>query len=396
MKILGDHRNKIMMRLKRVINKLKGHTGKQFVNTAIHIYELLIQKSVLNSWPVVLDITLTKKCNLKCIFCKKYETFGDKQVSIENFRALARNLFPKALQVNFCSGGEPYCHSQLAELLRIAHQYHVEVNVSSNGMLLEKSLIRAIAKEELISKHIFSIDGIKASTVEKIRINSNLGVILNNIKMLLRTYKEVGKGKPSVLIHYVLMRTNIEELPEAVQYWGNLGAEALSCDYVSICRDLDPQESLYFHQELAERIFKKARKVAKHFPDLKLHLPLTIRQEQVHRKVPMMCKRPWRLARIDSDGRVFPCQMSWGAITMGNIYNKSSEFKKDIWNNSVYQALRRTTNNDNVQKFFSYCSVCKNRFGKGNLADHLEDETWFKHLDLSPSEKARIITERYP
>jgi radical SAM protein with 4Fe4S-binding SPASM domain len=384
------------MRVKRVINKLSGHTGKQLVNTAIHMCELVIQKSVLNSLPVVLDVTLTKKCNLKCIFCKKYETFGDKQVSIENFRALASKLFPKALAVNFCSGGEPYCHKQLVELLRIVRQYHVKAHVSSNGMLLEESLIRTIAQEELISEHSFSIDGIKASTVEKIRINSDLGIILNNIKSLLRIYKEVGKGKPSVLIHYVLMRANIEELPEAVQYWSNMGVEALSCDYVSICRNLDPQESLYFHQELTERIFKKARKVAKRFPHFKLHLPLTIRQEQAQRKVPMTCKRPWRFAQIDSDGRVFPCQMSWGAITMGNIYNKSIEFKRDIWNNTAYKSLRRTTNNDTVKKFFSYCSVCKNRFGKGNLAGHLEDETWFKHLDISPSEKARIIKHRYP
>jgi radical SAM protein with 4Fe4S-binding SPASM domain len=384
------------MKVKRVLNTLKGRTGKQLVNTAVHMLEEAIQRPVLNSLPLLLDVVPTKKCNLNCVFCKKYETLGDKYVSIENFKALARELFPSALSVNFFSGGEPYMHKQLLELLRIARHYDVEMNVSSNGMLLKESLIRTIAQEELISEHSFSIDGIKASTIEKLRRNSDLGVILENIKMLLRIYKELGKGKPNILIRYALMRSNIEELPEAVQYWGNMGVEVLTCGYLSICREIDPQESLYFHQELTEQVFKKARKVAKYYPHLTLLLPLTIRQQQAQNNVPKRCKKPWRFVYIDCDGRVFPCYRSWGAVTMGNIYNKNIRFKEDIWNNSIYQALRRTVNNDTIKKQFSYCSVCELRFGWGNIATHLGDETWFEHLDLNPSEKARILTHRSP
>ncbi len=385
-----------LMKVGRVINMLKGCTRKQLVNTAIYAYECQIQKSALNSLPVFLDVVPTKKCNLKCIFCKKYETFGNDHVTIEDFKVLARKLFPKALSVFFFSGGEPYMHKQLAELLRIARQYHVKMNVSSNGMLLKESLIHTIAQEELISQHSFSIDGINASTVEKIRINSDLGVILKNINMLIRIYKEVCKSKPSILIRYALMRSNIEELPEAVQYWGNMGVESLKCGYVSIGNDIDPKESLYFHQELTEQVFKKAQKVAKYYPDLNLQLPLTIRQEQARKNGSKRCKYPWRFAYIDCAGRVLPCYRSWGVNTMGNIYKKGAEFTKDIWNNSAYQALRRTANDDTVKKQFSYCSVCEVRFGMGNLATHIGDETWFKHLDLHPSEKARIMAHRSP
>lgn len=382
------------MEANRTINMLKGRTAKQLMNAALQSIELRSHRSVLHSLPVIIEVVPTHQCNLKCIFCKKYETYGDRNVSIDNFKALAKELLPTALMVNFTSGGEPYMHKQLVELLRIARQYNVMINVSSNGMLLEESLIRTIASEELISEHIFSIDGIKASTVERIRVNSDLGIILENIKMFLRIYKELGKSRPSIRIRYALMRSNIEELPEAVQYWGNMGIEALSCNYVSVCRDVDPNESLYYHQELMEEVFDKAVKVSKHYPKLHLELPLTIRQAKVQRKSPRTCKYPWIFAYICGDGRVFPCYQSWGANTMGNIYSQDIDFKKDIWNSSTYQTLRRTANNDTLTKQFPYCAVCEDRFGYGDLAAHLGDKTWFEYLDVDPVEKARIIAHR--
>ena len=54
------------MKVKRVINALKGRTGKQLINTAIHMNELKGKKSVLNSLPLTLDVVPTNKCNLKC------------------------------------------------------------------------------------------------------------------------------------------------------------------------------------------------------------------------------------------------------------------------------------------------------------------------------------------
>lgn len=366
------------------------------MNIAMNLSEDRMQKTVLHSLPRYLDVVLTKKCNIECIFCKKYETFGDQQVSIENFKEIARQLFPTAASVNFSSGGDPYMHAQLIELMRICQQYKVRTTVSSNGMLLNEQLSRTIVKEELISQHTFSLDGIKASTVEAIRVNTKLDIILDNIKMFIRICNEKGKRSPSIHINYALMRSNIEELPDAVRYWGKMGIAALHCGYVSICRDIDQNESLYFHQELTEQVFKEARRIAAHYPNFILYLPHTLRQEQDKKHVPKKCACPWRFVMIDCDGRVFPCYRSWGAITMGNIYKTNSDFMKNIWNNSTYQALRRTTNNDTLKKHFPYCAVCEVRFGWENLTSHLGDETWFRYLDVDSSERNRIIAHRSP
>ena len=380
-------------KVKRVVNIVKNITVKSGLNAAINQFELGRQSSMLHSLPQIVDVVLTKACNLKCIFCKDYESLGGRYISIENFEKVARQLFPTAHSVSMCSGGEPYMHRQLIDLLRIVRRYKIATWLLSNGMLLKEKPIRTIIREELISQHGFSVDGIKASTVEAIRVKAKLDVIMENIKMLIRIREKEGKQKPGIIIRYVLMYSNIKELPDAVRYWGEMGIDTLDCSYLSLSNNIDHQESLYFHQDLMEQVFNDAKEVASYYPRLTLNLPPTIRQEQQKQHVPVKCASPWRFVMISTDGRIFPCYNSWGIISMGNLYDEDSKLFKEIWNSPQYQALRRTANNNTLQKYYSYCSVCKSRFGMGNKTAHLGDEIWLDHI-LDASEKAKVIASR--
>ena len=142
-------------RLKKIVNISKNLTVKSAFNLVINQFEYGRQSSILYSLPQVIDVVLTTNCNLKCIFCKNYETLGTKYISIENFEKIGKQLFPTARRVSFCSGGEPYMHKQLIDLLRIIKRYKLETWVLSNGMLLNEKIIRTIVKEELITKHGF-------------------------------------------------------------------------------------------------------------------------------------------------------------------------------------------------------------------------------------------------
>jgi len=371
-----------------------GRTVRQVVNRVVNLSEGKLQLPVLRSYPRYIDIVLTKSCNLKCIFCKDYETKGAQKVSLENFETIARQLFPTAYELRICSGGEPYLHRGLEDCLRIARRYSVDTFVLSNGMLLKESRIRRIVREELISRHGFSVDGIKAPTVEAIRVNAKLDAILSNIQMLIDVRRKERKETPLLVIYYALMRSNIEELPDAVRYWGEAGIDRVSCNYISLCNDIDHQESLYFHQNLAEKIFEDARKTAAHYPHLNLELPALIQLDEPLASKPRQCKAPWNFVFINTDGRILPCYRSWGVLSMGDVYNDTGEPFIKIWNNSKYKKLRKTVNDDNREKYYSYCAKCERRYGRGDLGSHLGDETWFEHIDLDPSERAKLIEHR--
>ena len=371
----------------------KDLTIKKAFNLTINRFETKRQALRLHSLPRTVDVVLTRACNLKCSFCKSYETTGAQYLSRENFEHVARQLFPAARIVRFCSGGEPYMHKRIIDLLRISRRYKVMTWVFSNGMLLSEDIIRTVVKEELISLHGFSVDGITPATVEAMRVNAKLNVIRKNIGAFVRIRREEGKNTPTVVIRYALMRSNIEELPDAVQQWGEMGIERIDCNYLSICNELDQQESLYFHQDLMEQVFQKCQTLAVRYPQLTLNLPPTIRQEQQFLENPKMCTAPWNFIRVETDGRILPCYKSWGVINMGNIFDNDGGSIREIWNTTDYQALRRTVNVDGPRKYYAYCAVCPSRFALGDLSAHL-DTTWLDNAGLDPDIKANLIDHR--
>ena len=363
---------------------MRVHTARQAVNTALNEVEFRLQRPVVRSMPQNVDIVLTKACNLACTFCVDYETPGAKRISLENFEKVARQLFPTARLVSICSGGEPYLHKGLEDLLRIARRYRLETWVLSNGMLLKEDRVRTIVREGLITLHGFSVDGFEAPTVEAIRVGANLPTILEKIRMLLRIRDEEGKREPRIIVRYALMRSNLDELPAAVHRWGEMGIDRIDCNYVVICNGIDHQESLYFHQDRMQRVFVEARTIAARYPRLDLRLPATVREEEANKTRPKKCKYPWSFVKIDTDGRVLPCYRAWEALSMGKVYDQDGRPFSELWNSEQYQALRGTVNDDSGEKFFPYCSRCDYRYGWGELRQHLGYEEWAQAVGLTP------------
>ena len=351
-------------------------TLRQAANKAKNQLEARLQRTKLSSKPVVVDLVVTKACNLACTFCKDYEHPGAKKVERENFERVAAELFPTARWLNICSGGEPYLHTGLEDLLRLAKRYKLKNWVLSNAMLLKEERMREIFEEGLIDSHGFSIDGIENETVETIRVNSKLPTILEKLDMVLRLRREIGGKKPEIVIRYALMRRNIEELPRAVEYWGERGADRLDTGYLSLANGIEEDESLFFHQDLASKVFDEARRVAERYPNLMLRLPKLLADQERMKQRPTNCTAPWDFVMIDTSGAVLPCYRAFEALAMGNLYTGEGGSFSDIWNSEPYQALRRTVNNDSEPKHYGYCAVCENRYGWSDLKAHLGDETW--------------------
>ena len=262
-------------------------------------------------------------------------------------------------------------------------------------MLLTEERLRPVVHEGLITTHGFSVDGITPATVERIRVNADLPRILANVDMLLRIRAEEGKREPRTLIRYALMRSNVEELPAAVEYWGERGIDRVDCVYLSLANGIDRAESLFFHEELLERVFAEARATASRFPRTELRLPPTPAEERL-RPGPRPSDAPWRMVMIDVDGEVLPCYRAREALSMGNVHGEDGEPFRDIWNNPDYQALRRTVNDDGSEKFYPYCGRCDARLGWGELDSHLGDEAWLETLSVFAPDKLEVIDHRRP
>jgi radical SAM protein with 4Fe4S-binding SPASM domain len=373
---------------------LKGYTPRQLVNRIAQEAEVRLDSGFVHSMPAVVDVVLTKACNLACTFCKDYDNDGPQNVSEENLTRVAQQLFPTARRLSICSGGEPYLHRGLEHILRLAKQYNLYTWVLSNGMLLKEERMRTIIREGLITEHGFSVDGLQPETVENIRVFAKLPRILENIQMVQRIRDEEGKQFPTITIRYALMRSNIEELPAAIDYWGKNGANHLITGYLSIANNIPKEQALFYHQDLVASVFAEARKVAARYPAMKVTFPKLVSEEVERQKNPTRCEAPWKFVMINPNGEILPCYRSFEAMNMGSLYGDDARQFKDIWNSEPYQALRRTVNNDAAPKHFAYCSKCELRYGWGYEEAHLGDVTWKQMMAEQKPELVNIDHRR--
>ena len=84
-------------------------------NVALNSVEQWLNVSRPRSYPVLLDIVLTKACNLNCTFCISSTVEGQRWLPYDLYERVARELFPYARNLSFCSGGEPLLYPKIRE-----------------------------------------------------------------------------------------------------------------------------------------------------------------------------------------------------------------------------------------------------------------------------------------
>ncbi|MBD3222531.1 radical SAM protein, partial [bacterium] len=288
---------RLLGKLNRIVNRLEREAGR----------------TRLVSRPVTVDLVITKACNLACVFCKDYDTpTGAQRASLPAIERLARQVFPYASSLNICSGGEPYLHRDLLDILRVGRRYGLDTWLLSNGMLMNDDVMRTIVTEQLVTAHGISYDGIDPDTVAAIRVGADPARIVASARHLLRLRRELGARHPRLVIRYAMMRSNIEQLSAAVDFWGRMGADEIHASYLSLANGMDPDESLYHHQDLYAAMRSAAHVVATGYPRLRLKTPPTVAEER-ERPTPRDCRSPWTFVMIDANGEVMPCYRSFEA-----------------------------------------------------------------------------------
>ncbi|MCC2111267.1 MAG: radical SAM protein [Hyphomicrobiales bacterium] len=325
---------------------------KALLNTALNYTESWLRRPEPASLPVILDIVLTKACNLRCTFCISY-TSSETSYWLDYglYERIAAELFPTAWDVQFCSGGEPFLYPRLRDALRLAAKHGCKTTVTTNGMLTDAKTADWIIEDQSLHKIWLSFDGGTKPTLERLRRGANFDKIIGNMRALIDKRRARGRKWPKVAMRFVMMRSNVEELPGLIALAAETGVSFVEGRYLNVANEIDMDESLFRHPELAERVFGAAREAArKHGIGLSLP-PLPGRDRDGHR-----CIKPWEMCQIDIDGSIRFCYKSWR-----QRLGRFDDGFKAIWSGPHYRRLRATMDTD--EPYFPYCRHCVMRRG---------------------------------
>jgi radical SAM protein with 4Fe4S-binding SPASM domain len=161
--------------------------------------------------PVLSEVAITYRCNLRCSFCYAgcnctvNPVADDREMSVSEIQQVLRKIWEegKVPSVSF-TGGEPTLRRELPELVRYAKQQGLRVNLITNGTRVDAELARRLADAGLDSAQV-SLEGVSAETHE--RVTRRRGSFPRTVAAV-GNLKEVG-----VLVHTntTINRDNLHE-----------------------------------------------------------------------------------------------------------------------------------------------------------------------------------------
>lgn len=143
-------------------------------------------------------IEISNLCNLKCSFCPGTAR-PPRRMCAEEFAFLLPKLRPYTDYLYFHLMGEPLCHPELEQFLRLAHQHGFRVILTTNGTLLSKVepiLLAAPALHKInISLHAFEANDLSVSFEDYLDGCFRFGTSVNGKKLVVyRLWNQGGKN----------------------------------------------------------------------------------------------------------------------------------------------------------------------------------------------------------
>lgn len=333
------------------------------------------ESDLLATLPTAIQFSLTSICNLSCIMCHQEADWLP-----ENFFSLLEgeeNIFPRFLKIepllaqathlSLTGGGEPFLDPNLFNILEVTAKYpNCNTSFNTNGTIFDEEKIRKLIQYDLTQLDI-SLDSPNKGTFGQIRKKANFDQIIENIKNIKEIKRSLRSDKPRLVINMVLMRRNLEELPQMVSFVKDLDLNGLTVFYAQIYRKDLSQESISLYRDLVKEVmlqtYQKASRLKVELVEV-ISEPLGIgineglEDSRIKRIGRPPCRFPWNNLYVFSNGNVRFC--CYSSPILGNLDYQSLE---EIWNGEKARDVRRIIASGELPQECHHCYLWgKDRF----------------------------------
>jgi radical SAM protein with 4Fe4S-binding SPASM domain len=274
-------------------------------------------------FPTVVVIESTAYCNLDCIMCpqaKMKRPRGNMEMGV--YKKIIDEIAAEGpeTQVWFAIMGEPLLNSKVfIEMLKYAQKKNIKnLNLNTNGCLITKEIA-----EELLGcglyRIIIGVDAASKKSYELIRRHGNYEDAIARINLLIDRKKELGLKFPELIMQFIAMEENEDEIEAFKEYWLTRGATVKIRPRLGWGKGVTADNLIIPESERT-------------FP-----CPWLVRTMSIH----------W-------NGTVAQCDGDWsGEYSVGNV---KEHYIKEIWNGPLEQ---RRDRHWKLDFDFKPCSECK-------------------------------------
>lgn len=305
--------------------------------------------------PLFLKIKLLWNCNLSCKFCLLPSNVPP--MAFEKVKTIIDQAVHHQVKKIHFSGGEVFLHPRIMDILSYGVSKNLQINLTTNGTLLDKQIIKELRKIKLHSITL-SLDGPAPSIHD--RLHGGKGSFKKVYKALELLCHDMKK-KPKVRVNTVVSPENVFFLDDIHTMLAHIHP-AISWKIIPVDTE---QKKYYLTEEMTAYL-------AEHLPDWHLLDDLSfyksLMKESLIQKITEkygkgqyslgyyknhICYMPWLHLFITPDGFAFPCCMSRGKIAaLGNVFKQTIE---QIINSSPMENIRLNMASGNCLDVCRYC-----------------------------------------
>lgn len=199
--------------------------------------EYKLQRLHLESRARCLGLVLSNRCNIGCIHCYQTKNGDSLLRPAQIGRALRREFmaFYPYVSTLRLQGGELFAIPGFSELLDDVAQTvsRPVVSISTNATLIDEGWAERIVRTPFQNVTI-SIDAGTPETFARLRRGAQLENVLGNVRRIVRWKKALGSEYPYLDSFFVVMRSNVREIPRYLELMRELEIRTVSFQTVQI------------------------------------------------------------------------------------------------------------------------------------------------------------------
>ena len=316
--------------------------------------------------PRKVDLCITSKCNLKCVYCSHFESAGDvnEDLPLEMWLRFFEELTAASVMNVTLSGGEPLVRKDFKDLVNGVVKNRMRFSMLTNGTLITDDMASFLAATERCSSVQVSVDGPNGSVHD---LNCGKG----SFDAALQGLKCLKKHNINCTVRLTITRNNVDYIEDAAvllleevglnSFSTNsvcpLGMGKSNSDLISLGSD-EYVRAMEAHNNIIKKYGKRVNAAAgplsslKHWNELK---------DACGKKTPgkrgcgylTSCNGVFSKLAVLADGAIVPCAQL-PDIELGQI-NKDNLI--DIWQN--HPELKRLRERQQIPLTeFEYCRDC--------------------------------------
>jgi len=183
-----------------------------------------------STYPDRLYVESTNMCNLKCVMCpnglglmKRPKGYMD----FDLFKSVMDEMAPHVKATTVHIWGEALMHPRIVDMIEYAKQFPLEVEISTNGTLLDERMCGRLMESGLDEIYL-CLDGINKDTYEAVRCAADFETTHENIERFVDTKARLGLQRPFVNLQIIDMAPTKSEIDSFRRAWQRPGVDHIN------------------------------------------------------------------------------------------------------------------------------------------------------------------------